>query len=117
MVASGSVKAGHTEAPMTDAEKLEEVVEVLREVASVRAPHRALAVRYTQAREALLAGRLRAFVPTYLLQCVSVFKFHDFINLFAPDTARRIEFIHQTFAACRKGVGFAHRYDVFGDED
>lgn len=116
MVSSGSVPSGNPARPLSDAEKLEEMLEVLRAVASVRAPDRALAVRYTEARAALLAGRLRTFVPPYLIQCVSVFKFHDFINLFAPDAARRVEFIDQSFQACRKAVGFARRYDVFGDE-
>jgi hypothetical protein len=116
VASSDNAPSGSPARAPSDAEKLEEALEVLRSVASVRAPDRALAVRYTEARAALLAGRLRSFAPPYLIQCVSVFNFHDFINLFAPDTARRVEFIDQTFQACRKAVGFARRYDVFGDE-
>jgi hypothetical protein len=103
-------------APVSEAEAIEEMLEVLRHAASIRSPDRALAVRYMDARAALVAGRLRRFVPPFLIQCVSVFKFHDFINLFAPDAAPRIEFVERSFEACRTAVGFTRRRDVFGDE-
>jgi hypothetical protein len=108
--------ASTPELPRGDVETLDEALEVLRTVASVRACDRALAVRYSGMRSALLAGRLRSFAPPYLVQCVSVFKFHDFINLYAHDAARRVEFIDQTFEGCRRAVGFTRRYDVFGDD-
>jgi hypothetical protein len=108
--------AATPEPPRDDAATLDEASEVLRLVASVRSCDRALAVRYTEARSTLLSGRLRSFVPPYFIQCVTVFKFHDFINLYAPDSARRVEFIDQTFEGCRRAVGFARRYDVFGDD-
>jgi hypothetical protein len=47
---------------------------------------------------------------------VSVFKFRDFINLFAPDLPTREAFIDQSFAGCGHGVGRNSRYNVFGDE-
>jgi hypothetical protein len=117
MASNGTADHSGTRRAASDDERLEEVLEVLRAVASLRAPDRALAVRYQSTREAILASRLRSFVPPYLLQCVSVFKFHDFINLFAPDAARRVEFIDQTFGACAKAAGFGRGIDVFGERD
>jgi hypothetical protein len=99
-----------------DLATVEQILEVLHMVASARACDRALAVRYTETRSTVLSGRLKSFVPPYLLQCVSVFKFHDFINLCAPDAARRVEFIDQSFEGCRRAAGFSRRRDVFGDD-
>lgn len=104
-------------APLGDAEALEQMVEVLRLVASIRAPDRSVAVRYTEARQALVSGRLKSFVPPFLTQCVSAFKFHDFINLYAPDVARRIEFVDESFLACSRALGFTRGIDVFREED
>jgi hypothetical protein len=112
MFSNGKAQAGGGQA-QGDPEKLEEMLEVLRSVASIRSPERALAVRYQAARDAVLSSRLGSFAPPYLSQCVSVFKFHDFINLFAADAAKRVEFIDHSFEACRNAVGFARRYDVF----
>jgi hypothetical protein len=114
---NGSAHASAAQQPHGDGGVIEEVIEVLRSVASLRTPDRALAVRYHSARTAILASRFKSFVPPYLLQCVSVFKFHDFINLFAADVARRVEFIDQTFVECRKATGFGRQYDVFGERD
>jgi hypothetical protein len=99
-----------------DLATVDQILEVLHMVASVRACDRALAVLYTETRSILLSGRLKSFAPPYLLQCVSVFKFHDFINLYASDTARRVEFIDQSFEGCRRAAGFSRRRDVFGDD-
>jgi hypothetical protein len=100
----------------SDAETLEEMLEVLRLAASIRAPERAMAVRYMEARARLVAGRLKSFVPPFLTQCVSIFKFQDFIRLYAPDAAQRIQFVEQSFEPCRRATGFTRRYDVFGED-
>ena len=102
--------------PLSEPQAIDEMLEVLRLAAAIRTPDRALAVRYMDARASLVSGRLRRFVPPFLIQCVSVFKFHDFINLFAPEAPDRIEFVERSFDACRRAVGFARRRDVFGDE-
>ena len=85
-----SERSSRAETASIDTAVLEEILDVLRSVARIRAPDRALAVRYTAARANLLASRLGEQVPPYLQQCVSVVKFHDFINLFAPHVTRRL---------------------------
>lgn len=100
----------------SDTEILEDMLEVLRLAASIRAPERAMAVRYTEARARMVSGRLKSFVPPFLTQCVSIFKFQDFIRLYAPDAAQRIQFIEQSFEPCRRATGFTRRYDVFGED-
>lgn len=100
----------------SEAEVLEDMLDVLRSAASVRSADRALAVRYTETRAALLAGRLGSFAPQYLTQCVSVFKFQEFINLYAHAAALRVQFIDDTFGPCRTALGFTRRFDVFGED-
>lgn len=95
---------------------LEEMVEVLRTVAAIRAPDRSIAVRYTEARAGLVAGRMKPSLPPWLFQCISVFKFHEFINLFAADVGPRIAFIDQCFEGCRSVLRSGRPYDVFGGE-
>jgi hypothetical protein len=102
--------------PQGEAEALDDMVEVLRVAASIRAPDRAMAVRYTQARERLVSGRLRGFLPPFLTQCASVQKYVEFIGLFAPDAPRRIEFVEQAFEPARRAAGFTRGYDVFAGE-
>jgi hypothetical protein len=99
-----------------DAELLLEMVEVLRLVSATRAPDRALAVRYTEIRSAFLNSPLRIGAPGFLLQCVSVFKFHDFINLFAPDVASRVVFVEQSFGSPRAAQPPKPDVDIFNDE-
>ena len=95
---------------------LEEMIELLKMVAGMRSPGRELAVRYTNSRAALLAGGFRAPVPGFLHQCVSVFKFHDFINLYAPDLESRIRFIDQAFQDIGQTAGQSRPRDIFGED-
>jgi hypothetical protein len=102
--------------PSREASALAEMVELLKNVAAIRAPDRALAVRYTASRALLLESRLGPQVPGFLLQCVSVFKFHDFINLYAPDLPSRIAFIDEAFEGCVIGEDRGRGFDVFGED-
>jgi hypothetical protein len=74
------------------------------------------AVRYTVCREALLGSELRSDVPGFLIQCVSIYKFHDFINLFDPKTDARIAFVEAAFSKCRAQFDSKRVYDVFSDD-
>jgi hypothetical protein len=105
-----------TPAPDGDEETLEQMLELLRTAASIRAPDRQMAVRYTQARARLVSGRLGPFVPPFLIQCASVFTFLEFIRLFAPDAPRRIAFVEECFEPCRRAAGFKRGYDIFGEQ-
>jgi hypothetical protein len=99
-----------------DAEVLGEMLRILRAVSGMRTPDRALAVQYTESRGTLLKSRLRPCVPGFLMQCVSVHKFHDFINLFDAEVDARIRFIERAFEGCREAPGPGRHTDVFGDD-
>lgn len=102
--------------PSAEPDAIEAMLDVLRAAAN-NAPDRSLAVRYTQAHAALMGGPLRSRIPPYLLQCASLMKFREFITLFAPDAARRVQFIEASFEDCRTPSGVTRRrYDVFGEE-
>jgi hypothetical protein len=76
---------------------LKEMEQLLRVVASSGSPPRPSAVRYTQCRDSLLASDLRSTVPGFVVQCVSIYKFHDFINLYHSDVGARLAFIESAF--------------------
>ena len=95
---------------------LQELEDLLRAVASSSTPHRFSAVRYTHCREALLASEVRPALPGFLIQCVSIYKFHDFINLFDPKLAERIAFVETAFSKCRALLDSKRSYDVFSDD-
>lgn len=101
---------------MTTDDVVQEMEELLRAVASSTTPHRFSAVRYTHCREALLSSDVRSAVPGFLIQCVSIYKFHDFINLFDPKAAARIEFVETAFTKCRALLESRRSYDVFSDD-
>ncbi len=96
---------------------LDEIQELLRAVASANTPHRLAAVRYTHCRATLLAGELRQALPGFLIQCVSIYKFYDFISLYDPKPEARIAFLENAFANCRATLDAKRTYDVFSDPD
>lgn len=97
-------------------EALTEMEELLRAVAAAGTPHRLSAVRYTHCRAVLLESEVRSAVPGFLIQCVSIFKFHDFINLFDPKTEARIQYVQAAFARCHELLGSRRAFDVFNDD-
>lgn len=96
-------------------ETLQEMEELLRAVAS-STPHRLSAVRYTHCRAILLAGELRPALPGFLIQCVSIYKFHDFINLYDPKATARLAFLNAAFNECRAMLDLKRDFDVFSDD-
>jgi hypothetical protein len=98
-------------------EALNEMEELLRTAASVGVQHRMMAVRYTEWRSVLLASEVRAAVPGFLVQCVTVDKFHTFITLYDPKAEARVQFLATAFARCRTLLSSKRHYDVFGDGD
>jgi hypothetical protein len=98
-------------------EALEEMQSLLRSTCSAATPNRISAVRYTLCRTILMDGELRPSLPGFLIQCVSVFKFHDFISLFDPKAEARIAFVENAFASSRAMLESKRIYDVFSDPD
>jgi hypothetical protein len=98
-------------------EALNEMTELLRTAATVGVQHRMMAVRYTEWRSALLGSEVRAAVPGFLIQCVTVDKFHTFITLYDPKAEARLHFLEAAFAKCRTLLSSRRHYDVFGDGD
>lgn len=113
----------HTSVPttVTDASTtqvmLKEMEELLRVVATSGSPSRPLAVRYTHCRDALLAGEVRSAVPGFVVQCVSIYKFHDFINLYDADGEARVAFIENAFSRGKVFLSSKRSKDVFRDFD
>ncbi len=81
----------------------------------VSPPQRAAAVRYMQCRSALLDGAIRSSVPGFLIQCISVSKFYEFIRLYHPHPAARREFISEALHACYVMVETKRGYRGFTD--
>jgi len=98
-------------------EALTGMEELLRAAATGGTQHRLMAVRYTQWRAALLASEIKAGIPGFLVQCVTVDKFHTFITLLDPKREARLEFLDAAFAKCRALLATSRVYDVFGDDD
>lgn len=103
------------EPKLTMAEALQELREVLFAVATTGSTHRDLAVRYMQSRAALMEGELRPVMPGFLVQCVSIGKFHDFITLYHPRIDARIAFFDEALDECWARLDSRRAYDVFGE--
>ena len=95
---------------------LEEMQDLLHAVCSA-SPHRLSAVRYMHCRTALFESELRDALPGFLVQCVSIFKFHDFIHLSLPKVAARLAFVDAALGECRALLGAKPSYDVFSDPE
>jgi hypothetical protein len=102
---------------LTAREALDEMEEIMRLTANERSARRVAAVRYTRCRSALIESEVRPAVPGFLVQCISLDKFHDFITLLDPNPDARIAFIESGLVACRAALDVQKKYDVFGDRD
>ena len=60
---------------------------------------------------------MRPALPGFLIQCVSIFKFHDFISLYDPKAEARIAFVENAFANSRAMLDSKRIFDVFSDPD
>ena len=98
-------------------EALEEIHEILRSVAASGSPHRLSAVRFTHCRSVLLQSEYRSALPGFLIQCVSLYKFYDFINLYDPKPEARVAFVNDAFARWRGAANAKPAYDIFSDPD
>ncbi|WP_324749664.1 hypothetical protein SH591_14185 [Sphingomonas sp. LY54] len=102
---------------LTPHEAFVEIGEIMLLTASDHAAPRMSAVRYTWCRSALIENGLRSAVPGFLVQCVSLDKFHDFISLLDPDPKVRVAFVEAGLAGSRDALDVRRDYDVFGNDD
>jgi hypothetical protein len=79
--------------------------DLLLAIAKGLVPDRSEAVLYSSCRSELLASPYRDLLPGYLVQCISVFRFRDFIGLYDPSPAMRQRFVDQSFARAVASFG------------
>jgi hypothetical protein len=83
---------------------LEELEQLLHQLSTGASPLRSAAVRYMQCRSALMEGQTRSAVPGFLIQCVSISKFYEFIHLYHPEPAARRAFISDSLRPCYAAI-------------
>jgi hypothetical protein len=105
------------ERKLTTREALQDLQDVLYAVSSSSSLQRDFAVRYMHARAAVMERDLRPAVPGFLVQCISIGKFHDFITLYHPRVENRLSFIDEALADCWALLDSRRAYDVFGDSE
>jgi hypothetical protein len=98
-------------------EALGKLKELMRLAAGEGSPQRLAATTYTVCRETLLQSELRPALPGFLLQCLTIFRFKDFIQLYSPSLSERHAFIDEAFRACETRAGLRPTFDVFDDPD
>ncbi|MEA3040397.1 MAG: hypothetical protein QOE79_2910 [Sphingomonadales bacterium] len=106
-----------SEEELTTGEALTELHELLRLAALGNSPQRLAATSYTTCREILLQSDLRPALPGFLLQCLTIFRFKDFIHLYSPNESERMAFIDAAIRACETQASLRPTFDVFGDRD
>ena len=111
----GGVPGGAAEPPLIEA--LDEIHALLREVAASSSPHRSAAVRYTVCRSVLLGSELRPLLPGFLVQCVSISRFHEFINLYHHRQEARIQFVDAEMKPARARLTDKPVPNIFGEPD
>lgn len=89
-------------------QSLPRLIELLRTIALGLAPDRSDAVLYSAHRSTLLTSSYRELMPGFMIQCISVFKFRDFISLYDPSPAMRERFIDASFGDCRARYNQEH---------
>ena len=83
----------------TPIDALHELYDILLLGALEEPPQRLTATRYTTCREVLLGSTLRPVLPGFLQQCLTFYRFRDFIHLYHPSLGARIEMIDDALRA------------------
>lgn len=73
--------------------------ELLRDAAVESVQPRQAATLYTRLRETLLKSTYQPHLPGFMIQCLTLDRFRDFIRLYHPSPAERIAFLDRAFAA------------------
>jgi hypothetical protein len=106
-----------SEAKLTASEALTELQELMRLAASGEPLLRQAATTYTTNRDVLLQSELRPMLPGFLLQCLTVYRFKDFIQLYSPSVEDRIAFVDAAIGACETRANMRPAFDVFAEND
>ena len=102
--------------PLTPIEALEEMREITRMAALDSRLVRPSAARYTLCRDILLSSEFRAYLPGFLIQCLTIARFQDFIHLLDPRPAVRLNFLEDAFHGIAGPVTHRPGLDVFGED-
>ncbi len=73
--------------------------ELLHDAAVESVQPRQAATLYTRLREILLKSAYQPHLPGFMIQCLTLDRFRDFIRLYHPRPAERIAFLDRAFAA------------------
>ncbi|RHW19334.1 hypothetical protein D1610_04325 [Sphingomonas gilva] len=92
-------------AKIDEQDVMEEFEELLCSIATGVPPDRSAAMRFSRCRTALLESPSKDLLPGFVYQCLSVFRFKDFITLYDPDITLRDAFIRRAFSRCRAMSG------------
>lgn len=90
--------------------------DLLRHAATDAPQPRAAAALYTGLRDILIRSEHQPFLPGFMLQCLTLDRFRDFIRLYHPSPEARLDFLNRAFRATRLrrgGVG----HDFFEDAE
>ena len=88
-------------APVDERQAIDVLDELLCAIAGGGTPNRSQANTYSSCRSDLLQSRAKALLPGFLYQCLTIFKFREFINLYDPDVALRQAFVRRAMERCR----------------
>ncbi len=73
--------------------------ELLRSAAVEPVQPRQMATLYTRLRDTLVTSDYRPHLPGFVLQCLTLDRYRDFIRLYHPRPAERIAFLDRSFSA------------------
>ncbi|MGZ8345786.1 MAG: hypothetical protein ACXWUP_01605 [Allosphingosinicella sp.] len=106
------------EEALTTAAAFRELQGLLRLAATDVSPQRLAATRYTLCRDLLVRSPYRPSLPGFLLQCLTLYRFQEFIHLYDPAVEARLAFLDDAFPL--NGVASAPvrpSYDAWIDRD
>lgn len=98
-----------TEAEPAADEAWVKLQDILRTVAATPAQPREMAARYMQLREILMRSSYQPQLPGFMLQCMSLDRYREFIHLYHPQAQARIDFVNRSF----RGQFFSRPGDDF----
>lgn len=81
--------------------------ELLRVACEGHPASRPQSVLYQSCRAALMAGKLKPFLPGFVRQCASIERFREFIQLYHHDREPRIQFVDGALAESWANLGRA----------
>ena len=95
------------------AEHYAELAELVDRACAGGVPGRELAQRYAVCRQVLLQELDRTALPGFVVQCVSVHRFIEFITLFHPEIEARRAFLWQQLSGFRPTARVTSSVDIF----